>query len=160
MKSTAETKAKSSQKQASDHLAENSGKTARNSRGGNPENLKPFQFKPGQSGNPGGRRPKPLTGALSELLARRVPKDPKGRMYVQVIAQALIRKAAMGDVRAAAEIADRVEGKAMRGVEMSGREGGPLTIAMIDDILDPDKNEKRIHELVTKAGYQLVERPQ
>jgi len=49
-------------------------------------NLKPF--KPGQSGNPGGRPKNPLTDALRHRLAEIVPGDPKKRTWAAVAAQA------------------------------------------------------------------------
>ena len=79
--------------------------------------LKPW--KPGQSGNPGGRpKKKPLTEAYNLILKRRVPKDVLAKLalrghptYAQVIAMALAREAIKGKVHAAAEMADRVEGR-------------------------------------------------
>ncbi|MHB1674257.1 MAG: DUF5681 domain-containing protein [Acidobacteriaceae bacterium] len=76
---------------------------------GRKENLKPW--KPGQSGNPG-RRPKkrPISEELERLLAEEAPNDG-GKLWAAVIAEALLRKAREGDVRAIAELANRVEGK-------------------------------------------------
>ena len=87
-------------------------------RSGRPENLTPW--KPGQSGNPGGR-PKmaPLAHACRELLAKPVPSDPKGRTYADVIAQMLADKALAGDIRAAQELADRAEGRTRQHVEFA-----------------------------------------
>lgn len=77
------------------------------------------RWKPGQSGNPGGR---PKTALLSQscrmLLAQLVPSDPQRRTYAQAIAEALAAKALDGDIRAAQELADRSEGKARQAVEV------------------------------------------
>ena len=77
------------------------------------------RWKPGQSGNPGGR---PRTAAFSqacrEKLSQLVPDDPAGRTYAQVIAEALAQRALKGDIRAAQELADRAEGKARQSVEI------------------------------------------
>jgi len=71
-----------------------------------------FRFKPGQSGNPGGR---PRTAKLSEAsrvkLASVIPGDPEGRTYAEGIADKLARLAIKGDIRAAQELADRAEGR-------------------------------------------------
>src|SRR5215470_3318038 len=71
-----------------------------------------FRFKPGQSGNPGGR---PRTAKLSEAsrvkLASVIPGDPEGRTYAEGIADKLARLAMKGDIRAAQELADRAEGR-------------------------------------------------
>lgn len=90
----------------------NSGK-----RPGRPENLTPW--KPGQSGNPGGR-PKgaPLASACRELLSAPLPNDSQGRTYAEVIANMLADKAIAGDIRAAQEIADRAEGRTRQSIEI------------------------------------------
>ncbi len=82
---------------------------------GRVDNLKPW--KPGESGNPGGRsRTKPLTEELQRLLDSEAP-NAKGQTWVAVIAEALVKKARKGDVRAIAELANRIEGKARQSVE-------------------------------------------
>jgi Family of unknown function (DUF5681) len=77
------------------------------------------RFKPGQSGNPGGR-PKmaALSRACRELLAVPLPDDPQGRTYAEAIAEALARKALAGDIRAAQELGDRAEGRARQAIEI------------------------------------------
>jgi uncharacterized protein DUF5681 len=71
-----------------------------------------FRFKPGQSGNPGGR---PRTAKLSEAcrakLASPIPGDPESRTYAEAIADKLALQALKGDIRAAQELADRAEGR-------------------------------------------------
>jgi len=71
-----------------------------------------FRFKPGQSGNPGGR---PRTAKLSEAcrakLASPIPGDPESRSYAEAIADKLALLALRGDIRAAQELADRAEGR-------------------------------------------------
>jgi|SRR6516225_1111798 len=99
---------------------QNSGENSEKRRG-RPENLTPW--KPGTSGNPGGR-PKMahLSNACRELLAALVPNDPEGRTYAQAIAETLAQKALAGDIRAAQEIADRAEGRARQSVEIQSAE--------------------------------------
>ena len=78
-----------------------------------------YRWKPGQSGNPGGRpKTAPLSHACRELLAQPVPDDPEGRTYAEAIAQTLAKKALQGDIRAAQEVADRAEGKAHQSIEI------------------------------------------
>ena len=70
------------------------------------------RWKPGQSGNPGGR---PRTAKLSEAcrakLASIIPGDARGRTHAEAIADELARRALKGDIRAAQELADRAEGR-------------------------------------------------
>lgn len=66
---------------------------------------KPWLWKPGQSGNPGGRpKRKYITDALKECLESN-PEE------LRKMAQAAIREALNGNIRAFQEIADRTEGK-------------------------------------------------
>ena len=71
-----------------------------------------FRWKPGQSGNPGGR---PRTAKLSEAcrakLASPMPGDPENRSFAEAIADKLAQQALKGDIRAAQELADRAEGR-------------------------------------------------
>ncbi len=96
--------------------AQNSGQNSGRRRG-RPENLTPW--KPGQSGNPGGRpKRSPLAEACRELLSLPVPGDPDGRSYAELIALSLAKKALKGDVRAAQELADRAEGRPRQAIEI------------------------------------------
>src|ERR1700678_3100474 len=89
-------------------------------------NLKPF--KPGESGNPGGRPKKQVTAALERELNNLVPGDSEKRTWLQLIVQRGIKKAVKGDMKAFAEIIDRLEGKAMQAHELSGPGGGAITV--------------------------------
>lgn len=78
------------------------------------KNLKPW--KPGESGNPGGRpKTKLLTSELQRLLEQEAPKS-NGQTWATVIAEALLVKARKGDVRAISELANRMEGRAAQAV--------------------------------------------
>lgn len=71
----------------------------------------------GVSGNPKGR---PKTKTLSEhyraQLNHVAPDDPDGRTYGELIALAIVRQAAAGEIAAARELADRTEGRAVQSV--------------------------------------------
>ena len=90
-------------------------------------------WKPGQSGNPGGRpKRKVLTDAYTALLDQNIPPDLARKLqisesstYAEVIAMALVREAVKGKVNAAAELADRAEGRVMERVQVN-RMGDPL----------------------------------
>lgn len=91
-------------------------------------------FKPGQSGNPKGRpQRKPLTDAYIAILSldvpgNMIPKDFKFmgiKTFADLIAVRMVLEGSKGKVNAVAEMADRVEGKALQSVALSG--GDPLT---------------------------------
>jgi len=92
-------------------------------RGPDPKVGEATQFKPGKSGNPGGRPKKLISAAYEELANKKVPNDPKGRTYAEVLAEGQFRAAIKGVTQAAKEITDRLEGKAPQPVEVSGPEG-------------------------------------
>lgn len=87
----------------------------------------PYRWQPGTSGNPSGR---PRTAALSvacrEKLEQIVPDDPHKRTYAVLIADMLADKAAHGNLDAAAELADRAEGKARQRVDFGEDADDPL----------------------------------
>jgi hypothetical protein len=71
------------------------------------------RWKPGQSGNPGGR---PKSGALAracrEVMAEVVPGDRKGRTGARAIAERMFEFALKGHLGAIKDMADRAEGRA------------------------------------------------
>ena len=99
-------------------------------------------WKPGESGNPGGRpRRKPLSDAYAALLNEPVPeaeaaklKLKPGATYADIIAMSLMREAIKGKVPAASEMADRIEGRAIQTQEISGPAGGPLEVSLAASI--------------------------
>ena len=106
-------------------------------------NLKPW--KPGQSGNPGGRpRKRLMDEALEDLLARNDSEAARD------VAAALLKQARRGDIRAIQLIAERTQGKPMRAIEISGPEGGALEI---DHMTDEQLNQ-RINELMAKLNRE------
>lgn len=86
-------------------------KTPENRRAGKGGVIPPveYQFKPGQSGNPGGR-PKLLSGAYRAMLAEVNPRDSEGRTNAEIIAVAARVEALKGDVSAMREIRSATEG--------------------------------------------------
>ena len=118
--------------------SEQRGNSAKSGRRGNPEKIRPHQFKPGQSGNPGGRpKTTPLTDALCELLDKPYTGDAHHRTLAQVIADALVKRAAKGSVAHFNAVADRVEGRPRQMMELGGPGGGaiPITVENLDERL-------------------------
>lgn len=86
--------------------AQNSEKTAR---------LAPYRFKPGQSGNAGGRsKKKPLTELYERILA-----DPKNIAAIEKAVTKVLLKGNMAMVLLLREMAERVEGKVTQPIEAS-----------------------------------------
>jgi hypothetical protein len=97
-------------------------------------NIVPHQFKPGQSGNPGGRPKKqPITDYLIDQLDQPIPEVMKVKLppifvevygteatFGQVLAFKLVAQGLKGDMQAAKEILDRVEGKVTKKLEHTG----------------------------------------
>lgn len=133
-------------KSAAKKTTQSNGKSSEKpaNRRGKVENLKPW--KPGQSGNPGGRPKKlPITDTIREALAKDMGD---GKTAADVIVGVLVEAAKKGDITAIREIADRAEGKPIQVSQLQGPGGGPIAI----DHLTPEEKRKRIAELVAKAN--------
>jgi hypothetical protein len=108
-------------------------------RGPSPEVGKTTQFQPGKSGNPGGRpKTKRLTDAYMRLLSNPANADK--------LAKVIFDLACQGNVLAAREIADRVEGRVLQGVRMEGELG----------VLGPEERKQRVLDIL-RAGAARVE---
>lgn len=77
------------------------------------------RFKPGQSGNPGGR---PKTRVVAEMLAAigHEVEAKSNKTFFQLAAEVLLEKVFKGDVQAFKEFADRVDGRTTQNVELRG----------------------------------------
>lgn len=98
-------------------------------------------WRPGVSGNPGGRpKLRPLSHAYRDRLTDKFPDDPHGRTYAEVIAHGVIDAAVGGSLECAKEAADRAEGKATQALEVYA----PA------DALTPEQRDARLRELAQK----------
>lgn len=91
-------------------------------------------FQPGQSGNPGGRRPS-LSGAVQRLcgddgaeLVRFWHLIANGTDQEFKAAFPHTKRTLRDRMEAAAQLADRGYGKAKQSVEMTGADGGPIQL--------------------------------
>lgn len=100
-------------------------------------NLRPWP--PGQSGNPAGRPPGPdcLTDCLRELAGQ---PSTGGQTHAQRLAVVLWRKAEAGDLRAAALILDRLDGRPAQAarVELAGELRGIEIVGISDAVARAD----------------------
>ena len=117
------------------------------------ENIKPHNWKPGQSGNPKGKKPgsKNITSYLKEFLDKNMdgPKSPLtpdgGKMPAgQVVALRLMALALKGDLRAIQQLQDRVEGKPVQSIELEDKTPQLKTSSREDVFKKLDELEKTI----------------
>lgn len=125
------------------------------------ENILPFHFKPGQSGNLKGRPKGPsIVTILAKILSKKIeitdPFDKKKskKPVSEVIALKLVAAAMKGDRKSIVEIMDRMDGKAKLPIDLST--GSPLEVvgykisqadilkhsSMLNDIIRKRKNDK------------------
>jgi Family of unknown function (DUF5681) len=81
-----------------------------------------LMWQKGQSGNPNGR-PKKLTNLLDERLATKVPNDPEGRCYAEVLVAEVLKRAITHSDILAKEVFDRIEGKQQQSSEVNANLG-------------------------------------
>lgn len=90
------------------------------------ENLKPW--KPGESGNPGGRpRKRLIDRELEEMLSS------EDSSLAKAIAKALVNRARRGDLKAIQLVAERTEGRPRQAMEVSGPDGERLALEFMTD---------------------------
>lgn len=107
---------------------------------------KATRFKPGQSGNPGGR---PATPKLLDLIRQEV--EERADEILAALFEALKAERSYGAgesiitqtdhamrVKAAVELLDRVYGKPTQRTELAGDAGGPIRIQPLEAISDPE----------------------
>lgn len=87
-------------------------------------------FKPGRSGNPGGRT-KGMSDQVKKFLTRKVPKDPEGRLYLEKLVEAMVKRAIKKSDVLMKEIFDRVEGKVPTNPAEAAQYGVKIIIADI-----------------------------
>lgn len=125
---------------------------------GNPESIAPYRFRPGQSGNPGGRPKKqPITSEYEKLSDKTLPEKlrnilndqcgeellPEGSTFAQGNAvRRYLDALEKGDTSAAREIREAIEGKSKVRVEVSGPEGGPVE-TVYSELSDQQLEERR-----------------
>lgn len=127
---------KTAKKKTKKSTPQNRGRTGGKRRGGTPP--VEHQFKPGQSGNPGGRpKTKLITQAYQEILER--VDEMSGKTFAEIIAEVVVQEAKSKNLPAVKEITDRTEGKPMQPFEHSGNVGVDTVITMFD----LDRAEKR-----------------
>jgi uncharacterized protein DUF5681 len=126
-------------------------KTGDNPRAGKGGIIPPVehQFKPGISGNPGGR-PRVLSDAYRKMLATVNERDPEGRTNAELAAEAMKIEMLKGEIPALRELRSATEGERTRTIEddiIDYLREGKLTPAQVRQEL-PDDAAK----LIAAAG--------
>ena len=104
-------------------------------------------FKPGNNMNPNGRpKNRPIAAAIRELL------DADEGSKLKKIAQVAVDNASDGDFRFAKEIMERIDGKVVDEVHLSGRVDGTITQERFEDMNDESRNR-----LLRSAGITDVD---
>ena len=90
-------------------------------------------------------------------------KDDEGKTNRWLVAEALVEAALAGNVMAAREIFDRIEGKVVQPQEISGPDGGPVNVEGLNDLLkDPEIAQlfeslaKRLESQPSSNGHEVV----
>jgi hypothetical protein len=93
-------------------------------------------FKPGQSGNPGGRpRNDTLTASLLAKLKELAPGADE-KTVADCLATVLVREALQGSIHAISLIADRTEGKARQAIDVDVKTMWNITELMSGDLTE------------------------
>lgn len=126
----------------------------------NLEKGRAYRWKPGESGNPGGRpRRRPISDCYAERAETALPEEERikrglarGATYGDALAFDQFNAALNGRTEAAREIREAIEGKAGQRMEIRESEKGPVSIrvtyeepkgASDDQLLGPAKNADR-----------------
>jgi hypothetical protein len=99
------------------------------------------QFKPGQSGNPGGR---PKNASVTAILREKLAAEDGGKMVAEAIAEVVLQQALNGNFRFCRDLMDRIDGKPHQSVSVTTNEA--------EDSMDP-----RVAEAMLRAGAEMQE---
>lgn len=93
----------------------------------------------------------PITEAYTNLLDERVPNDLRRRTYVELIVEAVFRKAVKGNVRAAKEIREAVEGKVSQASQVEPTGAPEFKVIWPDR--EPVDQKRVIHSVPSKETH-------
>jgi hypothetical protein len=119
-------------------------------------------YKPGQSGNPGGRpKGRSLTAIVRELLESNTIAGrpiPQGRAVAEVLADVIVKEALKGKFTFAKEVWDRTEGKLPDRVDLTSNGKTVGTLSRLDEH-DLDSLESIAEKLAGGSGQPPADGP-
>ena len=112
------------------------------------DDIKKFQFKKGQTGNPNGR-PKDELREIKTVIADLLKKEKNNQQLVDGLMTVVVNKALKGDLKAVDMLLSYTFGKATQRTEITGAEGEPIEVK--HDLSKLNVNElKQLKEITTK----------
>jgi Family of unknown function (DUF5681) len=117
---------------------------------GGAQNLRPWR--PGQSGNPGGR---PKTKLFKEALEAELEAAGDDGPSLRKIARALLDKAATADIPAIKELADRLDGKPTQILEHNSADGAP-TLRFVREVVHVTETRENLEKEDLVVEYNEV----
>jgi hypothetical protein len=123
-------------------------------------------FKPGNPGGPGAPRKRPMSEANDDLLRMEIPEDmlrglnmaviagvrkdmkilKPGATWADAIAYGLVKKALLGEVPAAKELRESVEGKSTQRIELISHEDKQVELSVVFETAFGQRNVERVIE--------------
>ena len=92
------------------------------------DHLAPYQFKPGHSGNPNGRKKGSITFVSELRKALQEKPNGQGKTRMRLILDAMIAKAQEGDIQHCRELIDRIDGKLIATTLGGEEQGGSVSV--------------------------------
>ena len=102
------------------------------------EHLRPHRWKPGQSGNPGGR---PKGESVTATLRRMLQQEHNGKTIQEILAERVIKEAISGKFQFAKELRDRLEGRPAQKVEVAAAEDLLTFVVPPPRVMTPEEYE-------------------
>ena len=129
-----------------------------------PSGLRPWGPDNPPPKSPGRPRKRPISEAYDDMVRNELPEEirrsarmPKGSTWADAIALQMARQALKGEVPAAKEIREAIEGKAMQRIELSRSEEKPAELMVVYATAIPGERKKKEMERVLEAVATITD---
>jgi hypothetical protein len=92
------------------------------------EHLRPWQWKPGQSGNPKGR---PKHKTLTELCREVLERETRGKVTDEILAEVIVKNALTGKFPFVKELWDRLDGRPTEKHRIDGEQQSMVKVIIL-----------------------------